>query len=234
MRTDLTDITIVLDRSGSMDAVKDDTIGGFNSFLADQKAVPGDATLSLVQFDTAYEPLYTGRPIQEAPPLTPETFKPRGGTALLDAIGRTINATGARLSAIPEADRPGRVIFVIVTDGQENSSTEFIAHINPVQPASERPKLTDVVFGMIKHQTEAYRWEFVFLGANQDAITVAQALSIPTSNALHYASNQQGTPMAFAAASAGVARNRTAPVGTSKSYFSEEERQAQVAAGATK
>src|SRR6266487_1756585 len=106
MRNDMTDITIVLDRSGSMEAIREDAVGGFNRFLRDQQAADGQARLTLVQFDHLYEPLYQGLDIRDAKALDQTTFVPRGSTALLDAIGRTIKATGDRLSAMTEAERP--------------------------------------------------------------------------------------------------------------------------------
>ena len=119
------DINIVLDRSGSMEAVKEETISGFNKFLADQQNQDGDATLSLVQFDDEYEVVHDAKNLAKVPALNARTFVPRGCTALLDAIGRTIVATGARLDALSEADRPNQVLFVILTDGLENASQEF-------------------------------------------------------------------------------------------------------------
>src|SRR6476620_7328202 len=120
-----TDVTVILDRSGSMEAIASDVIGGFNQFLAEQQRHPGDCRLTLVQFDDRYEVLYLARPIADAARLTADTFEPRGSTALLDAIGRTIDATGARLAALPEAERPNRVLLAIVTDGQENASVHY-------------------------------------------------------------------------------------------------------------
>ena len=124
---DKADITIILDRSGSMESVKDDTIGGFNSFLAEQQKVAGEAVLSLVQFDDQYEVVYQDKDIRAADRLTEATFQPRGMTALLDAVGRTINAVGQRLASLPETERPDKVVLVIMTDGFENSSHEFSA-----------------------------------------------------------------------------------------------------------
>lgn len=212
MKTNFTDITIVLDRSGSMETVRKDTIGGFNSFVEAQRKIPGDCNVSLVQFDDQYEPLYTGRKVSEAPLLTTETFVPRGVTALLDAIGKTIIATGARLSAMPEADRPEKVLFVIVTDGGENASREFT-----------RAK----VFEMIGHQKAAYKWDFVFIGANQDAISVGASLNIAAGSSITYAANAQGTQAAFVSASNYAASTRTVGVAA----FSDDDRKAQSAAG---
>lgn len=213
MKKDFADITFVLDRSGSMSSVRADTIGGFNAFIEAQRKVPGECNASLVQFDDQYEIVYTAKPVKDAPELTAETFVPRGMTALLDAIGRTINATGKRLEAIPEADRPSKVIFVILTDGGENSSKEFTR---------------EKVFEMITHQKNTYQWDFVFLGANQDAISAGASLGIAAGSTMTYASNAVGTKHAFASASAYAARSRT--VGTAS--FSDEDREKQKQAGA--
>lgn len=213
------DLTVVLDRSGSMSSVADETISGLNHFLAEQRKLPGTAAFTLVQFDTAYEFVHRGIPIAAVPPLTRETFVPRGMTALLDAVGRAINETGERLAATPEQDRPGKVIFVILTDGQENSSREF---------TRQR------IFEMIGHQREVYAWDFVFLGANQDAIGAGATLNIPAANAMNYAANAAGTKGAFYAASRGVGANRTAamrglgPV----AYLTDEDRELQRKHGA--
>lgn len=171
------DITIVLDRSGSMESIADDTIGSFNAFLKDQQKEPGQAQLSLVLFDHEYTPVHSAVPLASVPRLTAATFQPRGSTALLDAIGRTILATGQRLSAMPELERPERVVFVIITDGQENSSREF---------TRER------IFEMIAHQRDAYAWHFEFLGANQDAIQAAGHIGIPAADALTYGATAAG------------------------------------------
>lgn len=152
---DFTDITVVLDVSGSMADCIDDTIGGFNTFVEDQKKHGSNASLTLVQFDNHYEVVYEARPIGEVPPLTRETFVPRGGTALLDAIGRTINSVGARLAATPESERPDKVFLFILSDGGENSSREF----------ADKNKVGE----MIKHQQDKYNWVFLYAGADFDA-----------------------------------------------------------------
>jgi hypothetical protein len=189
----LTDITFVLDRSGSMQSVAADTVGAFNKFVADQKAVPGECLLTLVQFDHEYEFVYRGTPIRDVPPLDVTTYMPRGWTALLDAVGRAVNETGARLAALPEHDRPEHVVFVILTDGHENSSKEF-----------DRAK----VMALIKHQTETYSWQFLFLGANQDAIAAGAAIGVIAANAMSYAGTGVGTSSAIAAPSRNVANLR--------------------------
>jgi len=160
MRTDLTDITMVIDRSGSMQSIKTDAEGGINSFIEQQKLEPSEALLTLVQFDTEYEFVHSGTPIKQIPAFT---LVPRGSTALLDAVGRAINETGARLAAMTDADRPGLVVFVIVTDGEENSSHEF-----------KRDKIRE----MIEHQQSVYKWQFTFLAANQDAFAEGASMGI--------------------------------------------------------
>jgi hypothetical protein len=212
-RPNFSDITVVLDRSGSMATIADDTVGGLNSFVEDQKKHPGEAVLSLYQFDDVYEAVHRAVPLPSVPPLTRETFVPRGSTALLDAIGRAIVETGDRLSSMAEHDRPSTVVFVVTTDGQENASKEYT-----------KVKVNE----MIAHQRDVYGWHFIFLGANQDAISTAASLSIPASNAMTYASNKMGTPMAYASASVGVSNLRSG----SKEVFSDADRAAQRKAGA--
>ncbi len=177
-RLDLTELTLVLDRSGSMASVKAPTIEAFNGFVQSQRAGAGAGRLSLVQFDDQYEVLYTARPLEAAPLLNDQTYQPRGSTALLDAMGRTMVATGARLKAMAESDRPGTVMFVTLTDGLENASREYtLARINE----------------MIAHQREQYAWQFVFLGANQDAIATAAQMGISAGQALTFAPSPGGT-----------------------------------------
>lgn len=182
MREDLTDITVVLDRSGSMSVIRTDTIGGFNTFLADQKKAPGDGLISLVQFDERYEPNYSGVDLKVAVDLSENTYQPRGSTALLDAVGKTIVATGERLSALSEDQRPGKVVFVIITDGAENASKEW----NHQQ-----------VKTLIEQQTSQYSWQFVFLGANIDAAAVGGSIGIAKGMTLDYGHNSGGTQTAY-------------------------------------
>lgn len=213
MKEDLTDITIVLDRSGSMNKIKSDTIGGFNEFLGDQKEVEGEANFSLIQFDDEYKLVHNALPIKVVPLLNGRTFVPRGMTRLLDAIGRTIVTTGDRLSLIKEEDRPGKVMFVIITDGKENDSREYI------------DKAT--IFNMIEHQKNAYNWEFIFLGAKQDAIAVAQGIGISAGQAMRYGHTGDGVKGAFASMARGMTATRTGSRGISQDYFSSEDREKQ-------
>jgi hypothetical protein len=169
MKSDLTDITLVMDRSGSMVAIREDAEGGVNSFIKEQARTPGEAVLTLVQFDTEYEFVHKGIPIQQA---SEYKLVPRGMTALLDAIGRAINETGARLEKMEERDRPGLVIFVVMTDGQENSSREFT-----------RAQIRE----MIERQQSRFQWHFTFLGANQDAFTEAGGMGIHAAGIANFA-----------------------------------------------
>ena len=188
MRSDLTDITLVVDRSGSMSAVRNDAEGGVNSFISEQAEQPGEALLTLVQFDTKYEFVHKGKPIGEVPRYQ---LRPRGMTALLDAVGRAINETGERLEAMDEQDRPGLVIFVVVTDGHENSSQEF-----------SKAQIKEA----IQRQQNEYNWHFTFLGANQDAFAEAGALGIDAAGAANY--SQRKVRAAFGATFSKVARMR--------------------------
>lgn len=178
---DFTDITVILDRSGSMQSVKEATISGFDEFVQSQQAQGENAALTLVQFDDQYENVWNGLPIKSVPSIK-ELYQPRGMTALLDAIGRTINETGKRLAALPESQRPNKVVCVIMTDGFENASTEFNR---------------DLVFQMIQTQTNTYNWAFIFLGANQDAIASATALGMKGGWAATYNASLSGTKRSF-------------------------------------
>jgi hypothetical protein len=190
MRTDLTDITMVIDRSGSMSSIRSDAEGGINTFIDSQKSEHGEAQLSLVQFDTEYEFIHKGVPIGNLPRYT---LVPRGSTALLDAVGRAINETGARLFAVEESQRPGLVVFVIVTDGAENSSREFT-----------REKIRE----MIEHQQSVYKWQFTFLAANQDAFAEGATLGIAQDGIANFAAEKVGG--AYAATAKKMSRMRKA------------------------
>ena len=206
MRNDLTDITLVVDRSGSMQQIRSDAEGGVNAFIQSQAREPGEALLTLLQFDTEYEFVHHGLPIQD---VSEYQLVPRGNTALLDAVGRAINETGARLAAVPESDRPGLVIFVVMTDGLENSSREF----NRAQ-----------VKKMIEHQQSVYNWQFTFLGANQDAFAEAGGMGIHAAGAAQFARQKVST--AYEMTGFKVARMREQKRSGEKvsNAFTDEER----------
>lgn len=138
-----TEIICVVDRSGSMKKIKDDAIGGFNSFLASQKEVPGSASLTLVLFDNHYDLIHNNVPIQDVKELDDKTYVPRGTTALFNAIGKTIDDIGIRLANTTEDERPNKILFIILTDGDENASRFY-----------DQEKINH----MISHQTEKYNW----------------------------------------------------------------------------
>ena len=166
-KPNLTDITVLLDRSGSMESIASDVVGGFTQFVEEQRKGAGSAVLSLVQFDSqSIDSLFTAKPVHDI--KLPVEFHPRGSTPLLDALGQTIVATGARLRAMPESDRPGRVIFVAITDGLENASHEYNL---------------DRIREMIQHQESVYKWDFVYLGANVDAFAESEAMGFASHKA---------------------------------------------------
>lgn len=184
MKKDYTHIAIILDRTGSMESIGEDTIGGFNTFLQSQKDEPGRATLTLVQFDSQdpYEVIHHFKPIVDVPPLTRETYVPRASTPLLDAMGRGINDLEKCLGDIKQKERPSRVVLVVVTDGQENASREF----SKAQ-----------VEQMIKAKTEKDGWQFVFLSADLGAIDDARAVGIHADSMLFFAKNHEGSAGAW-------------------------------------
>lgn len=215
MREDLTEIVVLLDRSGSMRSIASDMIGGFNKFLEDQKKVPGEAKITLHQFDDCYQTDYQGLPIAEAPDLTPDTFVPRGTTALLDSLALTIEATGQRLAAIDEGQRPGKVMVVVVTDGLENASVKYSRHRSGAKK----------VLGMVTHQREQYSWDFVYLGANQDAIATSAELGFDANAAMTYAANSVGAKNMWGSTSSMLRSVRT---GASKTAtYTDEDRKKQ-------
>lgn len=163
-----TEIAFILDRSGSMQVHTEAAIAGFNEFLRDQQSVEGQARLTLVLFDDQYEVSIDNIPVSEVVGLDTRTYRPRGMTALLDAIGCTIDAFKVRIRDLPENDRPDQVIFAIFTDGEENSSHRFT--------------WKDIA-GKIRRRQEKQGWEFLFLGANQDAIATAAQMNIHAGNA---------------------------------------------------
>ncbi|MGH8091931.1 MAG: vWA domain-containing protein [Chthoniobacterales bacterium] len=177
MKNHYSEIAFVLDRSGSMESCREAAIEGFNCFLQEQQTSEGLAKITLVLFDDEYLVPINALPAAEVLPLNNESYLPRGSTALLDAIGRTIDDLGARLAALPEQDRPGQVIVAILTDGLENSSQSYT---------------WQKIARAIKHQTEQYRWTFLFLGANQDAIATAAQMNIAASNAANYVADAAG------------------------------------------
>lgn len=189
-----THIAVVLDRSGSMMNIKNDAIGGFNQFLQSQKQVPGKCTFTLAQFDDQYEIVHSMRSIHDVPELTGHTYQPRGLTRLLDAIGKTIVEVGNRLREMPENERPGKVVFMVLTDGHENDSREF------------RNKFS--IQEMIKIQQEAYNWQFVFLSSTLDAYDVAGSYGFTLGSTYRMPNTGWGIKQAYGMAANSVSAYR--------------------------
>lgn len=181
MNPNLTKLVFILDRSGSMEPLTHETIGGFNSLIEKQKQ-NGDTFVTTILFDDSYEILHNHVNIRQIPPMTRNTYYARGCTALLDALGRTIQSVGTRLSETPEEERPSKVIITITTDGYENASKNYSL---------------DQIKKMISHQRNCYKWEFVFLGANIDAAENAEALGIPRPMAKTYTASAVGCSSTF-------------------------------------
>lgn len=188
-----TEIAFILDRSSSMESIRAAAITGFNSYLRDQQAAQGENHLSLVFFDSSIETHLDSIPVAEAFPLDMDTYIPRGSTALLDAIGDTIDRLGARFAALPPASRPDHVSFAILTDGEENCSIRYT--------------WSDIA-KRIKHQTEKYSWEFLFLGASEDAIATAAKMNIHAGNASQFHADDAGQRAAMASFSRKIQSSR--------------------------
>ena len=209
MKENSTRIAIILDRSGSMQSVREATIAGFNTFIRSQREQPGEVTVKLVQFDDQYEVVFD-KPLAAVPELTQDLFVPRGMTALFDAQGRTIVALGEELAALPESERPSRVIVMTLTDGLENASKQY--------------GVTQIA-ALTQHQTDVYKWDFIFLGANQDAVQTAATMAIPMAQAITYSASNAGTQSVFAAAASYVQSSRKG----NAAAFSQKDRDAALA-----
>lgn len=183
------DIIILLDRSGSMQSIKHETINGYNNFLLEQRKLKSNAFLTLIQFDDRYQIDYEAVDLNKVEVLNYDTYIPRGLTALLDAIGKTIKLLNKRYKAVKKGNIPDKTIFVIITDGLENNSTKYTR---------------DEIFKKIRKNENKNGWEFVFLGANQDAIVEANKYGIPAKRAMTYASDALGTRAMFSSLSYSV------------------------------
>ena len=193
MRENLTEIVFILDRSGSMSGLESDTIGGFNSMIAKQQKEEGEAIVSTVLFDDETDVIHDRVAISEVKKLTEEDYYVRGCTALLDAVGGAIHHIGNVHKYAREEDRPAKTLFVITTDGLENASRYY--------------SFTDVK-KLIKRQQEKYNWEFLFLGANIDAIEVAGNMGISRDRAANYNCDEVGTALNYQVLEAAVTRVR--------------------------
>ena len=194
MKQGLTEMVFILDRSGSMSGLESDTIGGYNAMLAKQQKEPGEAVITTVLFDDQYELLHDRINLRGVVPISDKEYFVRGNTALLDAVGKTINKIGNAQKRTAEPERAEHVVVVITTDGMENASREF----------SE-----EKVRRMIEHQKSKYGWEFIFLGANIDAIATAERYGIGKNRAANYHADAEGTALNYSVVSETVSRVRT-------------------------
>jgi hypothetical protein len=178
MKDNSTHLAILVDRSGSMSAIREDAEGGLKTLITEQRELPGELTIELFQFDTKYE---------KVDDIDGWTLQPRGMTALLDSMGKAIAEVGEGLAARPEEERPSKVIFVVVTDGLENASREWTR---------------EKVFEHVKRQSDEWAWQFVFSAANQDAVASGSSLGIR--NNMNYQHTGAGTRSAYSSMSASI------------------------------
>jgi hypothetical protein len=190
--SNLTHLYFLLDRSGSMHSIRTDTMGGFDAFVDEQRAAPGDCRVTLAQFDDTYEEVYADRDLAGVPPLE---LTPRGSTALLDALGRLVTVAGERLAALPEKQRPGSVIVGVMTDGQENASREWT-----------HPRIKQ----LIDQQSRDYGWQFLYLGADQDAIEEGAKMGFAASKSMTYSRGRTKESLAHLSANVGAYRHAVA------------------------
>lgn len=193
MKKNLTEIVFILDRSGSMAGLEDDTIGGFNAMIQKQKRESGEAYVSTILFDNYSEVVHDRVDIQKVQPMTRKEYYVRGCTALLDAVGKAIHHIGNVHKYAREEDRPEKTLFVITTDGMENASREYTY---------------DRVRKMIEYEKEKYGWEFLFLGANIDAAKEAARFGISEDRAANYHADRMGTAVIYEAVSEAVCNVR--------------------------
>ena len=182
MKKNLTEIVFILDRSGSMSGLEADTIGGYNSMLSKQKTEEGEAIISTVLFDDQTEVLHDRKSITKVSEITDKEYYVRGSTALLDAVGGAIHHIGRVQKEMAEEDRPEKTLFIITTDGMENASRLYSY---------------DKVKKMVEKKKKKHRWEFIFLGANIDAIEVAGRFGVAANRAVRYENDSVGTALNF-------------------------------------
>lgn len=198
----LTQLLVIVDRSGSMSSSASDMIGGLDELFKEQTKLDGECVVDYVQFDTEYDLVYTDKPVSKAKAV----LVPRGSTALLDAIGKGVTTLGEKLVAKPEDERPGTVIVVIATDGYENASREWT-----------REKVKELISG----QRDKWNWDFVFLGANMDAVAEAALYGIPSASSMTYDTTNSGPATASISTYVGSTRTH----GANTQQFSDKDRE---------
>ena len=208
MKKGLTELVMILDRSGSMSGLEADTIGGFNGMIEKQKKEDGEAYVSVILFDDQSEVIYDRVDIGKVEPMTDRQYYVRGCTALLDAVGDAIHHIGNIHKYAREEDVPEKTIFIITTDGMENASRRY--NYNKVRR-------------MIERQKEKYNWEFIFLGANIDAAAEASRLGIDASRAARYECDSAGTALNYSVVGDAVAKLRKCATMEMSAVFEEED-----------
>ena len=203
MKKNLTEIVFILDRSGSMAGLEDDTVGGFNAMIEKQKKEPGEAVVSTVLFDTERTVIHDRVDVQKIEPMTRRDYYVRGCTALLDAVGGAIHHIGNVHKYARDEDRPEKTLFVITTDGMENASCQY---------SYSRLK------AMIQRQQEQYGWEFLFLGANIDAAKEANRFGISADRAANYHADSKGTNVIYETVSEAICKVRSCSAPLSASW----------------
>lgn len=214
MNENKTHIAVCLDRSGSMASIASDVVGGFNKFVEDQKEQKGEATLTLAQFDDVYEIVHDFIDIQKMEGLK---LVPRGSTALLDAMGQTLEDVRTKVLAMDDKEQPAKVIFVFITDGEENASSKYTRK---------------QIFEMIKNlkntdREDKINWEFVFIGANQDAISEGSSYGFRSKASITFDASGAGATQAFASLSKGMTSYRCCAAPNAAYSFSDEDYKAQ-------
>ena len=182
MKKGATELVFVLDRSGSMSHLVDDTIGGYNSFLERQREEPGDCVLTTALFDDRFELLHDRINLRGIAPLTRRDYSVRGSTALLDALGQSIHKMINVQRATAEPERAEKVVFVVITDGMENASHEYTLR---------------QIRALIERQKAEFGWEFIFMGANIDAVSVAEGIGIDACRSVTYRADAEGTSLNY-------------------------------------
>lgn len=218
MEKGLTELVFILDKSGSMGGLESDTIGGYNSMLEKQRAVEGECHITTVLFDNNYELLHDRIDIKAVSPITEKEYAVGGSTALLDALGRTIHKIGNAQKHTADDYRAEKVMFIIITDGEENSSRKYSA---------------DKVKAQIERQKEKYGWEFIFLGANIDAVQTAGRFGIGADRAVDYLADSEGTSLNFTVMNAAVAEFRECAT-ISDEHFNEIRKDVKMRGGRRK
>jgi uncharacterized protein with von Willebrand factor type A (vWA) domain len=180
--TKMTEIVCVIDNSGSMDMIKSDAIGGFNAFVESQRAVEGEARVSIYLFNDKLTQIADSMDIKDVELLTEKTYTTGGMTAMNDALGTTLDSVGQRITSMPPSERPDKVVFCILTDGDENSSKEYT---------------TTQVKDQIVHRQNNFNWEFVFLAANQDALKTGASYCFSPASTFNFDASAEGVRSAY-------------------------------------